>query len=161
VDEILIKTNEKKLNENKYLLDLVTKFRSTNVNIIKTNLRKILKPMYKGHERFEGISGLSKFLEIEISELYSYMYISYTSNLKLETLLWICSMLKVSPFSLFKDIKVQEPVRKKWTSENKQEFVDYVCTYGIERSMDEFNLSRKSTMHYYNVFKRQIYRKKG
>jgi transcriptional regulator with XRE-family HTH domain len=152
MDKMII-TNTDMIQECDYLLDIAFKYQSTDMSIIKTNLNHILKEKYR---HTLGQREIAKLLNIDLSTLYSYIYISHTTVIPLEKLCWICGKLNVSLEDLFKPVKVQKITNSLWTIDNKHNFIHCYETEGIDVAMQVFNVTQKTAMHYYNLFKRQL-----
>ena len=148
---MIISTNDI-IKENDYLLDIAIKYQNTDVNIVKTNLKNILKDKYRNRIDQREIA---KFLHIDLSTFYSYLYVSHTAVIPLDKLCWICGKLNLSLDTLFAPVKIPSIHNSIWTTEHKKEFI-HCYDIDIDLAMLEFNLSKKTAMHYYNLFKRQI-----
>jgi len=135
------------------ILALLQLYEISDMRNIKNNLYDILKER-KCNKGCLSIIGINKHTEI------SYTNASHPHNIPFLTLIKICNYLDVSLHDIIKpNNRKPDPNKSKkgsliWTRKKQKEFLECVNANGVEKTMEEYNLSMESVVKYISQFGR-------
>jgi DNA-binding Xre family transcriptional regulator len=137
------------------ILNVLNKYKQTDMKIIKENLKNACKNLYEKHE---GRKGISSLIGMELNAFQSCLNPSHSSNITFENLIKFCGILDIDIDDMLKPtniIKSNRGVIKTWTNERQQELIERFDNGGIAEVKKRFNLTDKTILHYYNLFKKE------
>ena len=150
-----MESNGKKLSKD--MLNVLATYEGTSQGVIKQNLKDSIA-LDSTKETYGNRKDIADYVGIEINSLQSCLNVSHASKLTFENLVRLCGSLNLDIYSMFVPTTITTHLRnsKVWTPEKKVSFINRFEIGGIESVKEEFNLSDKTILHYYNVFTREL-----
>jgi hypothetical protein len=142
--------------QNSNLLEVLTKYKQTDMKVMKTNLKNACKGLLQEYGTRQDIADL---VGMEINSFQSCLNVSHASVLTFENLVKMCGVLNLDINDMFKDTQVitkSTRAKKIWTVENKRDLLDRFSNGGVDLVQKKYDLSKKTILHYYNLFSREL-----
>lgn len=138
----------------KDMLQIIEKYNNTKTEYIKNNLYDILK------QKHLKVGFIQEILQVSPNTAKSYINQNIKSKPSLKNLLKLCIALDIDITELLKE-NIRKPgktrgIKKRWTNESMQEYVNFYENNNITEVMKKYNLSQKTSIEYYRNFKNML-----
>jgi len=143
------------INIQREFQQIIEKYNNTDRNIIKANIKTILRKIKKTHRlKTKDIAeklGLSPQCIAQMGQLSGYYKPDFFTVLKLCNLLNISITETLNPVQISKEVKAE-----KWTTEAKRQFLQDYMTLNITELTQKYGITQRSAVEYFRLFKRDL-----